>query len=224
MDPHRKEWNQRQKTLRQRLSHLEDHSQVIELFLYQHAMVHAAQMAQAELWSFQDEALNGLTDQNMRLIPPGCKHSMVWVLWHLTRIEDVTMSLLVADIPQLFQDEDWAGRMKVDLRTTGNEMEDECMAALNTMIDIAALRTYRLSVGRRTREIARLLQPEKLHQKVAPARLDQVREEGAVLPESSDLLNYWGGLTIAGLLLMPPTRHPFIHWNEALRIKKKIPL
>jgi hypothetical protein len=187
-------------------------------------MVHAAQMAQAELWSFEDEALNGLTDQKMRVIPPGCKHSMVWVLWHLTRIEDVTMSLLVADTPQLFQDEDWASRMKVDLRTTGNDMEDECMAALNTMIDIAALRTYRLSVGRRTREITRLLQPENLHQKVAPARLDRVREAGAVLPESSDLLDYWGGLTIAGLLLMPPTRHPFIHWNEALRIKKKIPL
>jgi hypothetical protein len=224
MDTHRKEWNQRQKTLRQRLSHPEDHSQVIELFLIQHAMVHAAQMAQAELWSFEDEALEGLTDQNMRLTPSGCNHSMVWVLWHLTRIEDVTMSLLAADSPQLFQEEDWARRMKVDLRTTGNDMEDESMAALNRAIDIAALRTYRLSVGRRTREIARLLQPEKLHQKVAPASLDQVREAGAVLPESSNLLDYWGGLTIAGLLLMPPTRHPFIHWNEALRIKKKIPL
>jgi hypothetical protein len=36
------------------------------------------------------------------------------------------------------------------------------------------------------------------------------------------VLEYWGGLTYAGLLLMPPTRHNFIHLNEALRVKKKV--
>jgi hypothetical protein len=33
---------------------------------------------------------------------------------------------------------------------------------------------------------------------------------------------YWGGLTLAGLLLMPPTRHNLIHLNECVKIKKKV--
>ena len=33
------------------------------------------------------------------------------------------------------------------------------------------------------------------------------------------LVEYWSTRTIAGLLLMPATRHPLVHLNEAMRIK-----
>ena len=36
-----------------------------------------------------------------------------------------------------------------------------------------------------------------------------------------DLIVYWSKRDIAGLLLMPATRHNIVHLNEALRIKKK---
>jgi hypothetical protein len=32
----------------------------------------------------------------------------------------------------------------------------------------------------------------------------------------------WSKRTVAGLLPMPPTRHNFLHLNEALRIKQKL--
>ena len=67
-----------------------------------------------------------------------------------------------------------------------------------------------------------LLPVTKLKQKVDPARLERVLAEGAVVDEARGVLDYWGGLTYAGLLLMPPTRHNFIHLNEALRVKKKV--
>ena len=34
------------------------------------------------------------------------------------------------------------------------------------------------------------------------------------------LVKYWGKRDTAGLLLMPATRHNFIHLNEALRLKQ----
>ena len=46
-------------------------------------------------------------------------------------------------------------------------------------------------------------------------------DEGAVVEGARGLLDYWGGLTIAGLLLMPPTRHNFVHLNEAWMLKGK---
>ena len=33
------------------------------------------------------------------------------------------------------------------------------------------------------------------------------------------LVEYWGTRTLAGLILMPATRHPLVHLNEAMRIK-----
>lgn len=41
-------------------------------------------------------------------------------------------------------------------------------------------------------------------------------------PEADEIIAYWGGRTLAGLLLMPPTRHNFLHLSEALRIRQKL--
>jgi hypothetical protein len=95
-------------------------------------------------------------------------------------------------------------------------------ADLSTAIHPQALRAYRSEVGRRTREIVRLLSPEDLKRSVDSVRLQNVRDEGALLPEAEGLLEYWGNRNIAGLLLMPPTRHNFVHLNECLAIKKKV--
>jgi hypothetical protein len=55
MEANRKFWNAQQQALRQALSRPEDHTKAIDLFMRQHAMVHAAAMSGDGLWSFQDE-------------------------------------------------------------------------------------------------------------------------------------------------------------------------
>ena len=222
MNPDRKFWNEQQQALRLSLTRTEDHQKAIELFLSQHAMVHTAQISQAGLWSFEDETLQGVTQAQMRLIPRNAEHSIAWLVWHMTRCEDVTMNLLAAGDPQVLLQEGWLERLKISAQDTGNAMDATHMADFSAAIDLPALRAYRLSVGRRTRVIVKQLPAEQLKRKVDPTRLDRIRKEGAVLDAASGLLDYWGGLTIAGLLLMPPTRHNFIHWNEALRVKQKL--
>jgi hypothetical protein len=101
-------------------------------------------------------------------------------------------------------------------------MDDRVIATLSPRVDIDALRAYRQSVGRRTREIVRKLKPEELKQKASASRFQRVMDEGALLPEAIGILNYWSKRTIAGLVLMPPTRHNFLDLNETLRIKLRI--
>ena len=55
-----------------------------------------------------------------------------------------------------------------------------------------------------------------------PHRIQNVLDEGAVIPEAMEVICYWGSRTIAGLLLMPATRHNVLHLNEALRIRKML--
>jgi hypothetical protein len=222
MDPNRKSWNERQQALRQALARPEEHTGAIALFLTQHAMVHTAGMSQAGLWSFEDEACQGLSAEELRRIPSGQEHSIAWLLWHITRIEDVTLNLLVAGHPQLFWRDAWLPKLNISRADTGNATQLEDITALSVAIDLEALQAYRLAVGRSTREIVQNLPPGQLKNRVDPARLAQVSAEGAVVPAAKEILAYWGGLTISGLLLMPPTRHSFIHLNEALRVRQKM--
>ncbi len=156
-----------------------------------------------------------------RCIPPGGEHSIAWLFWHIARIEDVTMNVLVAGRPQLLLQNGWLERLEVAARHTGNAMSLQAVADLSATLDLDALRLYRLEVGRQTRQIVMQLSPEALQHKVDPARLQQLVDEGAVVQAARGLIDYWGSLKVAGLLLMPPTRHNFVHLNEALRIKKK---
>jgi hypothetical protein len=221
MESYRKSWNKQQSELRRMLLNTDQHDKAIALFFSQHAMLHSAQIALSEPWSFEDEVLNDMAEGQIRRIPENCDHSVAWLIWHLARIEDVAMNMLVAGGPQILDVDNWLGQMKISVRHTGNAMDEAGVAKLSARINIAALRSYRLAVGRKTREIVKQLQPEDLKQKVDPSRLQQVMDEGAVVEAARGLIDYWGRRNIAGLLLMPATRHNFVHLNEALRIKQR---
>jgi hypothetical protein len=212
MESNRKRLNKQQTQLRRVMMSFDQHDEAIRLFLRQHAMLHSAKLvtsategrAQNQLWSFEDEILNDMTEEGMRRFPRNCEHSVAW-----------------CGSPQVLHRESWLGRMKVTVCDTGNEMDEEELANLSATIDIQALRAYRVAVGRRTRVIAQGLKPEELKHKVGPIRVQQVMDEGAVIEAARGIVDYWSKRDIAGLLLMPATRHNLVHLNEALQLKQR---
>ncbi len=216
-----KQWNKEQKEFRKILLGFDQHQRALELFMRQHAMLHSAEMDPSITWSFEDEVLSDLDDAQVRRIPQNCEHSIAWLIWHIARIEDVAMNMLVAGEPQILHQGMWFERMKVADRDTGNVMAEEGVADLSNTVDLKELRGYRVAVGRRTREIVNQLSAEDLKRKVSPSRLQKVMDVGAVIEAARGLIEYWGKRNIAGLLLMPATRHNFVHLNEALRLKSR---
>ena len=77
---------------------------------------------------------------------------------------------------------------------------------MSRQVNLANLMAYRTAVGFRTRDILLELSPGRLKQRVDPSNFQRLLAEGAVVQSANDLIKYWGGLTVAGLLLMPPTR------------------
>ena len=59
--------------------------------------------------------------------------------------------------------------------------------------------------------------------KVKQDRLNRIFSEGGVLgaEESKWLLDFWGKKNIAGLIMMPVTRHQIVHLNDSFKLKKK---
>ena len=212
----------KQKTeLRRKLLSDDHYQEARQLFFKQHAMLHSVKMAQTEPWSLEDEVFDELSEQKARRIPRNSEHSIIWNIWHIARIEDVAMNLLVAGSSQILNQDNWLKQMKINVHDTGNAMDEEGIADLSNRIDIEALRAYRVAVGRRTRDIVKQIQPQDLKNKIDPARLERVKEEGAVDEEASWLIAYWSKRNIAGLLLMPATRHNLVHLNESLRLKER---
>lgn len=209
----------RQTYLRKIILKPDSFNEAIQLLLSQHAALHAHQMADSEPWSFEDEIFDDLSEDQIRRIPHNKEHSIAWIIWHMARIEDVTMNMLVAGSPQIFTQGDWLDRIKIRSRDTGNLMSETGIKILSNSIDLEELRKYRLTVGRQTRKIIKKLQPADLKQKVDPIRISRIKERGAVVEAASDLLDYWSKRNIAGLLLMPATRHNLVHLNEAWRLK-----
>jgi hypothetical protein len=200
----------------------------MKLFFDQHASLHARQVnfripqgSSAEIWSFEDALLDNLREAQFRRIPNNREHSIAWCIWHLARIEDTAMNILVADSDQVFNQDDWHDQLGVSFRDCGNEMSEEEIMKLSVEVNLKALRDYRLAVGCRTREIVSHLQPEDLKVKVDLMRIQRVLDEGAITEAARGITDYWSKRDIAGLLLMPATRHNLVHLGEVLALKTR---
>lgn len=225
----RKLWNANHKRLTALLQNPRGHEQAVELFLSQHAWLYSSKMVDidsaAKINTLEDELLEGICEETLRQYPvkaPDTKNSIVWHIWHIARIEDMTMNVLIGGREQIFIEGDWLSKLRIACPHTGNGMTEEEAAELSAEIDIDALLDYRIEVGRRTREIVRSMEPAEMKRKVSAAGIERLRADNAVKPEAEWLLEYWGKKTLAGLILMPATRHNFLHMNKAIRIKQRI--
>jgi len=221
IETNRKFLLKQQTQLRQIMMKSDRHAEAIELFMAQHAMLHSTRVAESDLGSYEDALLDDMPEEQFRCVPPKGEHSVAWLVWHMARCEDITMNMLVAGTPQVQSQDDWLVRMNISTRDTGNTMDATEITHFSTAIDIEAVREYRLAVGRRTREVVSQLQPGDLKQKVDPARIDQIRTEGAVVEAAWGIAEYWSKRNFAGLLLMPATRHNLVHLNEILKLKQR---
>jgi len=228
IEKNRKRLLHQQTELRRVMTSSGGFDEAMQLFFEQHASLHTAQIRTTESskdlsenWSFEDAILDELSEAKFRRIPENCEHSIVWCIWHLARIEDTAVNILVANASQVFYQGDWQTQLGVSFRDCGNEMSAEEMQILSQEVDLQALRAYRSAVGVRTQEVVSQLQPADLKRKVEAAHIQRVLDEGAILEAARGVTDYWSRRDIAGLLLMPASRHNLIHLGEALQLKQR---
>ncbi|MFA9560132.1 DinB family protein [Evansella sp. AB-rgal1] len=220
----RKIWNETHKKCREILLKPEKHNEAVKLLLSLHSVLHSSSISNLAETTLADEIVNNLDENVFRQYPvsnPDTRNSIAWHLWHITRIEDMTMNILVADKQQVLHTATWLEKMNIPFSHSGNDMSEEEVALLSANLDFHSLLEYREVVGKRTQEVISLLSPEQCNMKVEPKRIKRLFDEDAVNKNSKWLADYWSRKDIAGLLLMPATRHIFIHLNKCVRIKDK---
>jgi len=220
----RKVWNENHKILTNIILKPSEHSQSVQLFLSQHSLLHSSSINQGNQITLEDKLLEDLDETTFRMYPvsnPDTKNSIAWHLWHIARIEDITMNILIANGQQVLSG-NWLNKMNIPFIHSGNDMTEKDITLLSSEIDFHSLLAYRKAVCKRTREVVSSLPPGQCIEKIDPPRIERLFEENAVSQNSRWLADYWSKKSVAGLLLMPGTRHNFLHLNKCIRIKDKL--
>ncbi len=199
------------------------------LFLADHARIHAATASADDdpaivalaAFSYQDATLYKLADSDLVACPDGGGNSIAWLLWHMARTEDVTVNLLVANRPQVL-DEEWLRRLGLSRLDIGTGMQDEEVSDLSARVDIPSLFAYRTAVGQRTREVVKSLRAEELDEVVDPAGIQKLWDLGALDERAKRLAEFWGGKRKSFILAMPATGHNFLHLTEAIFVRREL--
>jgi hypothetical protein len=218
-----KSWNNEIKQLREIILKSDRIEESKNLSLSLHSMVHSSLMSGIDKKTFLDELLEGLDENAFRTLKNEKGRTIAYGIWHSTRIEDIAISLLVAGDKQVFSTENWQQRINSKIIDTGNAMSEKEIMEFSKDINIQELVNYRIEVGKRTRDIIESLSIEDMKRKFDKGRLQCILDQGAVLDvEASNwLVDFWGRKNVAGIILMPVTRHHVVHINESLSAKKK---
>lgn len=218
------DWNRNQKLLKSSISKRESFDIAIELCLSQHAMVHSSKVTNRNYNTIEDDLWDHLDDRVFREFVKADHGTIARNIWHTTRIEDLTMNILVAGEAQVLKENDRIKKLNCTIQDTGNAMTDAEVIEFSKHINREELIKYRIAVGIKTQDIIKNLKYDDLKVKIEKSRLQQVLDEGGVLNVDGAkwLIDFWGRKNVAGILLMPATRHNLVHINQSKRIKEKL--
>lgn len=217
------DYNARVERLRKLIKSIKTFETAIQLSLDIHAITHTGVVSCSATPTFCDLLLDGLADQDFSVMPDKKDETIAWHLWHIARIEDLVGNLLIAKQSQIFNEE-WLEKLHINRKDTGNAMSDKQIMDFSKQINKQELINYRNSVGRQTRETLKSLTPNDLKRKPDPDSLARLVSEGGLLEVKNSiwLLNFWGRHTVAGLIVLPLTRHHMMHLPDSLAIKQFI--
>lgn len=209
--------------MRQLIRTADGFDEAMQICMDLHASVHFSDVSNTQQPTYADLICAGLVDEDYKQRPLKNSYTIAWNIWHMTRIEDLTMNLLVRETEQVFN-ADWQKQINTPISDTGNAMNKEEMVTFSKPLDIDALLAYRNAVGLQTRAILKTLSESDMRLPVSTNGTERVLSEGGVTehPDSIWLQEFWGNKDIAGILLLPITRHQCVHWNDAAKIKASL--
>ena len=216
-----KDYNLQIEKLRKLIKSSKAFESAIELALEIHAITHTSEVSSSDIPTFCDDLLNGLANEDYCVMPTKKDETIAWHLWHITRIEDLVGNLLITGQSQIFSDE-WITKLNVTVRDTGNAMIDRQIIEFSEQINKQELINYRNAVGCQTCKIIKSLTANDLKRKPEAEYLARLVSEGGLLEskESIWLKDFWGKHTVAGLILLPLTRHHMMHLPDSIAIKQ----
>lgn len=180
---------------------------MFDFVVARHAMLHEQSLA---------PLFTKLTEAQLRRQPTATMNSVAWNIWHLLRIEDITLNRFVANRPQVHTSGDWQQRMGIPFGHMGTAMSLEDVATLSQQMNLHELANYQQAVYAQSAENLASLDHQTLnHQWDAAHMRAVVAGEAVCIPAITEgVINYWGALSIGRFVLDYTQVHPNMHVGE----------
>ncbi|HOO75686.1 MAG TPA: hypothetical protein PLS66_10345, partial [Tepiditoga sp.] len=172
-----KEWNKNLKYLKEIIFKEEKFEESRNIMLMLHAMVHSSDISEINLKTFEDELWENFDERVFRNNVQKKGRTVLYGMWHSSRIEDITMNILVAGEKQIISQNNFYEKINSGITDTGNSLSENEIMELSRSININYLREYRDKVGLKTEEIIKNFNYKDLKKKILPERLEKVLEE-----------------------------------------------
>jgi len=214
-------WNEKQKNLSIFLQNQKTFKKGINLLLEMHSLLHDKKVCKINSKTFYDDLWENMKDETCRIIS-NKETSILWNIWHITRVEDIISNIIIGRKETIFNKEIQT-KLNIKIKDTGNAMIFSEIESFNKSINIKELKDYRVKVGKSTQKIIKVIEFSDIKRKVVKKELEKIKQNNGVIdnPKSIWLLDFWGKKNILGLINMPITRHQIVHLNDCFKIKQK---
>ena len=146
-----------------------------------------------------------------------CKNeNIIWNLWHIMRIEDLIVNILICEKESILN-EKLKNELNILITDTGNSLTKEEIKKFAKNINIKKLKYYSDKISKNTINLIKRLKAEDIKRKINKINLEKIINGCGVTKDNLWLIDYWGKKDIAGLLLMPLSRHIIVHLNKCYK-------
>lgn len=142
--------------------------------------------------------------------------NIIWNLWHIMRIEDLIVNILICEKESILN-EKLKNELNISITDTGNSLTKEEIKKFAKNINIKKLKYYNDKIKKNTINLIKRLKAEDIKRKINKINLEKIINGCGVTKDNLWLIDYWSKKDIAGLLLMPLSRHIIVHLNQCYK-------
>ena len=149
------------------------------------------------------------------------RNSIAWIIWHITRCQDVAVNAILRQTPQVLAQKGWSDRLGLQLRDIGTSMDDDEIAGFSAAVRIDALTAYWEAVCEKTRAWLKEFDPAILE---TTPDVDALlsRDPDTLLPGASWVAGTWRGGPAAFFLGWLALGHSYMHLGEMMAIRGEL--
>ena len=164
--------------------------------------------------------LKGMTNEHIGYVPDDRLNSIAWILWHISRCEDLAVNSLILEGDQILDDL-WCERLGISDITMGTGMPKPEADRLGRTVDVTSLVAYRAEVTLKTESFVNEYPSDRWSETLEKGILEsKLVTHGYGGPQAEEIVKHYAGQSKGWLLGHLALTHTFYHIGQAFTVRR----
>ncbi len=150
------------------------------------------------------QAADGLSGEQIHMVPEGESHSIAWIMWHGARVEDLIVQQMIKGQPQEWVAGGWADQLGLPAQSFGTGHTTDEARAIHIK-DAAAFQRYADAVAAHTHHLLDTASDEELEREISVGQRKETVGQAITLHLVTHLNGHRGEINLLrGMMGFPP--------------------